>query len=344
MAQIKKLTLNGKTIYPVTHPKAVIDPSSGRSIASAATQSADGLMSAADKKKLDGIAVGANNYSLPAATASVLGGVKLGNDTAQSVAANAVSDTVSRTYAVQKNASGQLVVNVPWSDTNTWRPIYIGDEEFKNSNPSNPSGNLVLKAGNGINLINTIDGALSIAVSDTVAIGVGFSIAYDNEHYWKFSDNAGLTSRCESILFEILSSFNVYATGGIGLNAGGNLYFNKTPTIGSDIRLKDDVKDVEFEEIQKATEIKLKSFTLKDDEKKKLHYGYIAQEVEQAIPDVVSKDAPTDDNPDPMRGLNYIELLALKVASLEKKNSDLEARIQNLESLVAKLSQPQTEV
>lgn len=56
MAQIKKLKLNGKTIYPVTHPKAVIDPSSGRSIAAAATQSANGLMSAADKKKLDSFA------------------------------------------------------------------------------------------------------------------------------------------------------------------------------------------------------------------------------------------------------------------------------------------------
>ena len=89
------------------------------SIPGTATQSANGLMSAADKKKLDNIADGANNYSLPAATASVLGGVKLGSDTAQSVAANAVSATASRTYAVQKNASGQLVVNVPWSDTNT---------------------------------------------------------------------------------------------------------------------------------------------------------------------------------------------------------------------------------
>ena len=42
---------------------------------SAATQSAQGLMSAADKKKLDGIATGANAYSLPTAGSS-LGGVK----------------------------------------------------------------------------------------------------------------------------------------------------------------------------------------------------------------------------------------------------------------------------
>ena len=45
-----------------------------------ATQSAAGLMSAADKKKLDGVATGANKYSLPTATASVLGGVKTGSN------------------------------------------------------------------------------------------------------------------------------------------------------------------------------------------------------------------------------------------------------------------------
>lgn len=37
-------------------------------------------MSAADKDKLDGIAENANNYTLPAATASALGGVKSGGN------------------------------------------------------------------------------------------------------------------------------------------------------------------------------------------------------------------------------------------------------------------------
>ena len=45
-----------------------------------ATPSANGLMSAADKTKLDGIAMNANNYRLPVATSSVLGGVKSGPD------------------------------------------------------------------------------------------------------------------------------------------------------------------------------------------------------------------------------------------------------------------------
>lgn len=43
-----------------------------------ATQSASGLMSAADKKKLDGISANANKYTLPNASASTAGGVKQG--------------------------------------------------------------------------------------------------------------------------------------------------------------------------------------------------------------------------------------------------------------------------
>ncbi len=79
------------------------------------TTTLDGLMSATDKIKLDSL----SNYTLPIATSSVLGGIKLGSDTQQSVAANSVSSTANRTYAVQKNASNQLVVNVPWLDSNT---------------------------------------------------------------------------------------------------------------------------------------------------------------------------------------------------------------------------------
>ena len=41
------------------------------------------------------------------------------NATTQTVASNAVSATASRTYAVQVDGSDNLVVNVPWSDTDT---------------------------------------------------------------------------------------------------------------------------------------------------------------------------------------------------------------------------------
>ena len=79
-----------------------------------ATQSAAGFMSAADKKKLDGIAEGANKYSLPTATSSVLGGVKTGANITNN------SGVLSVTAANVTNALGYTP---PKQDTNTWRPV-----------------------------------------------------------------------------------------------------------------------------------------------------------------------------------------------------------------------------
>src|SRR5690554_422597 len=73
----------------------------------------------AEANKLGNIAANANNYSLPVATTTTLGGVELFSNTVQSQAANAVSAVVNKTYGVQLNAAGQMVVNVPWTDNNT---------------------------------------------------------------------------------------------------------------------------------------------------------------------------------------------------------------------------------
>jgi hypothetical protein len=70
------------TLTPSTGTATTITIPDNNTTYSAATQSASGLMSAADKKKLDGIATGANNYTytLPNATSSTLGGVKIGSN------------------------------------------------------------------------------------------------------------------------------------------------------------------------------------------------------------------------------------------------------------------------
>lgn len=67
----------------------------------------NGFMRASDKAKLDGIADGANNYTLPTASASVLGGILIGYGTS------------GRNYAVLLDGSGKAYVNVPWTDTKT---------------------------------------------------------------------------------------------------------------------------------------------------------------------------------------------------------------------------------
>lgn len=75
---------------------------------SAATTSKNGLMTAADKTKLDGIATGANKYTLPAATASVLGGVKTGSNITNS------SGTISIT---KDNVTAALGYTPPTTNT-----------------------------------------------------------------------------------------------------------------------------------------------------------------------------------------------------------------------------------
>ena len=71
-----------------------------------ATQSANGLMYSGDKKKLDGIAEGANKYELPTASSNTLGGIKIGYT------------QTGKNYPVQLS-DGKAYVNVPWTDTNT---------------------------------------------------------------------------------------------------------------------------------------------------------------------------------------------------------------------------------
>ena len=58
----------------------VLDATDTDTTYSVATTSANGLMSGTDKTKLDGIAANANNYSLPIASASALGGFKVGTN------------------------------------------------------------------------------------------------------------------------------------------------------------------------------------------------------------------------------------------------------------------------
>lgn len=82
-----------------------------------ATTSADGLMSSEDKTKLDGL----KNYTLPKATESTMGGIKLGGDNviSSTTVAEAATSVTSKIYAVQLNSAGKAVVYVPWTDTNT---------------------------------------------------------------------------------------------------------------------------------------------------------------------------------------------------------------------------------
>ena len=80
------------------------------------------------------------NTTYSTATTSALGLVKLGSDTAQTVAANSVTATSGKTYAIQLNSSNQMVVNVPWTDNNTWQANTSGQEGYVSAPPTGDDG------------------------------------------------------------------------------------------------------------------------------------------------------------------------------------------------------------
>jgi hypothetical protein len=175
---------------------------------SAATTSAAGSMSAADKTKLDGIATSANNYVLPKATATTLGGVEVFDASVQTVAANAVTTTASRTYGVQLNAADQMVVNVPWVDTNSGGTVTsVGGTGTVSgltlSGTVTGSGNLTL--GGTLSLTST---QVTTALTFSPAARASFTVSPENS--------------VRSVDIRTLSN----PTTGIGYVAGGRFRFS----------------------------------------------------------------------------------------------------------------------
>lgn len=78
-----------------------------------ASQSAPGHMSKEDKSKLDGIATGANKYSLPTASSSTLGGIKVGTGLSISSGKLSVSKPLP-TVTTSNNGQFLRVVDGAW--------------------------------------------------------------------------------------------------------------------------------------------------------------------------------------------------------------------------------------
>jgi len=86
-------------------------------------------------------------FTLSAATNSALGGIKLVSCTEQTVASESVSSTANRSYAVQLDSSNQAVVNVPWSDTNTWQQVSASHPGYVAQLPASHGGKFLKADG-----------------------------------------------------------------------------------------------------------------------------------------------------------------------------------------------------
>ena len=177
-------------------------------------------------------------------TASVLGLGKLEDNTTQAIAANTVSAVAGKTYGIQKNSSNQLVVNVPWTDSQNL--VASVDESTANNlkgilvNPT--TGNVKVGLNiNGLASIGTPVGADTLPIYDAgtnkkVSVTQLATAAQDlNSYAVTISDTAtithGLSTRNVIIqLYDVTTYETVYAD---VVRAGDNtatITFSSTPT------------------------------------------------------------------------------------------------------------------
>lgn len=165
-----------------------VPPDTNTTYGNASTTSS-GLMSAADKAKLNGIANNANNYSLPAATTSVMGGVKVGSNltvssgTISLTKANVVAalgytpPTTNTTYsnfrgATSSAAGGSGLVPAPAAGAQS--KFLRGDGTWQ----STPDTNTKYSAGTGLTLSGTTFSHANYNTAETIGPSANASPAF----------------------------------------------------------------------------------------------------------------------------------------------------------------------
>ena len=81
----------------------------------------------------------------------------------------------------------------------------------------------------------------------------------------------------------------------------------------SDITLKDNIREINIDDFNKLNPV---SFTFKDDDKNKKHYGFIAQELETVYPELVTNTELG------FKSVNYIEMIPILLSQM--KNMQIE--------------------
>lgn len=279
------------------------------------------------------ISASGSSYSLPLASNSTRGGIKL-SSSAQGGTPNGITTTSGRTYAVQVNSSEQAVVNVPWTDTNTT----YSEATTSTSGLMSSSDKTKL---NGLSS-NMIKSRSSKVECDT-----------SSDNITVYAPSAGVNIICKdpielTVSDEVVATFNVSSDLHADITLGGgynNIRIKSGPSAGSgiviqaddgvritgsveasggffdtsDARVKTNVKEIDA---SNADKVRLVEFDRTDKE----HHGYgvIAQELEKVYPEMVN----TDD--EGFKSVNYNELAMVKIKYLEDKVARLEALVGRL--------------
>ena len=121
---------------------------------------------------------------------------------------------------------------------------------------------------------------------------------------------------------------------------GGAVYVGGSQVHASDLRLKEDIEDLDYD-LDDILSLRPVSFNWKNQVNEKKSLGFIAQEVEPIISEVVYDHAREDDPT--MLGINYDSLVPVAIKAIQELKAEKDAEIAELKSIVCELK-PDAEI
>ena len=286
------------------------------------------------KTKLDGIATGANNYAFP-----------------YTVSVGASNNTI-----VQRHSSGYIFSNYINTTDNVVSSGVVGVMIKQSDDYHRTANSTAIKSFLGVGdgsltqknftttLKNKLDGITAGATTNTgtvtsVSGGTGLngtvtgsgSLNLDSDLSQKVNKIGGTTSNANylnmtsptaySFVFNNTTEFLFGFSG--DFHADGDIVAYST-SVSSDIKLKENIQDLEGS-LDKITQLKGIKFDWKEEKRPNNQLGFIAQEVEKVIPELVTEtDSLGEREGENHKVVNYQGVIPVLVEAIKELKAEIE--------------------
>ena len=137
--------------------------------------------------------------------------------------------------------------------------------------------------------------------------------------FWKIISQDGKTLTPLSKEMNVLITSNLYLEGG---------FFNT-----SDIRLKENICPIQEHLADNIMDLNPCEYTFKNDKDKKIHYGFLAQELKNVFPELVQIRHDDDEELKETMVVNVLEMVPLIVQKMKKMQEEMDIMKQKIDMM-----------
>jgi hypothetical protein len=139
---------------------------------------------------------------------------------------------------------------------------------------------------------------------------------------WKTASYLKTDGSTKSVITPSSAKFN-------SLYIPGDIIYDGSLIGASDINLKKDINLIKVDTTDKLMNLKANSFIFKDDSSNHIHYGFIAQDLENEYPELV-QNKPNKMYNNNLKSVNYLEIIPLlvhKIQLMQKEIDELKEKV-----------------